>query len=60
MRWSWRLSRVRDDDRVYPKKSSTGFVVFWMGEVRAGRVTAAEGATMEVDIISTGEWGLSK
>jgi ATP:corrinoid adenosyltransferase len=44
MRLSWRLSRVREDESVYPKKSSTGFVEIWTGEDRAGWVTAAEGA----------------
>jgi hypothetical protein len=44
MRRSWRLSCVRDDVRADPKKSSTGFVVFWKDEVRSRWVTAAEGA----------------
>jgi hypothetical protein len=44
MRRSWRLSRVRDEARVYPKKSSTGFVVLSTGDERSWWVTAAEGA----------------
>lgn len=49
MRRSWRLSLVRDDARVYPKKSSIGFVVFWTDEDRSRRGTAAEGAGMGAD-----------